>query len=63
MNCTTCIFFLLQNPKYTSGRCRRYPPTVIGNLYERDGTREIDWSNEQPWVGATDWCGEWKSPA
>lgn len=40
------------------GQCKRYPPTVH-TLTNANG--ETDWSNERPYVGNDDTCGEFDS--
>ena len=47
-NCENCKFFLLEDIGIYDGECHRYPPNPF-----RDGF-------VYPFVGLTDWCGEFK---
>lgn len=56
--CATCKFFEKQDG-YKGGSCFRFPPTVIGALYESEHTgRETWWDQARPYMQLTDWCGE-----
>ncbi len=54
--CSTCLFFKNLDNKY-GGRCVRYPPVV--NI-TKNANGDTDWSNDWPFVGNDEWCGEYK---
>lgn len=59
MNCAACHYYTrtLQEKKWGSGRCHRYPPTVVqlGDPEQRSACF--------PLVDESDWCGEHREPA
>ncbi len=54
--CGTCSFFK-DIGNASGGRCVRYPP-VVNVFTRRDG--DTDWTNDWPFVGNDEWCGEYK---
>ncbi len=47
VRCDDCRYWSAPPTGKTVGECRRYPPVVLAEQ-----------SDEWPWTGATDWCGE-----
>lgn len=50
--CTSCRFFIMDDPKDDAGYCRRFPPVYVSS---EDGA-----SIAYPVVVPADWCGEYK---
>lgn len=62
LNCSLCDFFFRHNETQT-GQCKRFPPVII--IEQRRDSYETlyqEATTQQPWVQATDWCGEFKEP-
>lgn len=59
--CEGCRFFQ-RKEDYPGGSCRRFPPKVVGTsvLSDRYGW-ETNWDQAFPWVGLSDWCGEYSA--
>ena len=54
-NCANCKFWEELNPEdVESGRCRRFPPQVLGRC--EDGQLDIGF----PYTNDEDWCGEFR---
>jgi hypothetical protein len=59
--CENCRFFKRQEG-FSGGHCRRFPPTIVGNLIESERYgREITWDQTMPYTQIADWCGEWSA--
>jgi len=56
--CKDCKYFL--PTRDTSGRCHRYPPTVVEGVYTEDEYVRSDTYNFFPVVEADEFCGEFK---
>jgi hypothetical protein len=62
-HCGTCVFFREVLSEQGSGRCFRYPPTVVAvPVFDAVNERQSGWEAEylQPWVDDDDFCGEYK---